>query len=195
MSDLNKDYEAFVAKLFHRNGDLSKDLAHAVLGIITETHELLHATDETNVIEEGGDLTFFGEAADLVVVEALGDALYDEATGRLMVVTRRALMTEASSKPAKEVIASFHTRLADIAKRWVGYGKKPTTEQLVEAAYLSAISITLALGSSRAADLSDDFLKKSNMAKLLKRYPGGEFDAYRAINRDTEAERAAIQSA
>jgi hypothetical protein len=34
-------YEGFVKALFNRSGDLPKDFAHAVLGIVTECHEYL----------------------------------------------------------------------------------------------------------------------------------------------------------
>lgn len=192
MSSIDNDYKAFVAKLFHRNGDLSKDLAHAVLGIYTESYELRHATDRTNAIEEGGDLTFFVVALSLVVHEAIAEAPVDPE--EIQNIWRR-IRQESTAAPAAFVIESFNVRLADIAKRWVGYGKQPTWQQMVEANMLGAHVLSLALGSSWVAQDSDEFLIRANMAKLLKRYPGGEFDAYRAVNRDVEAERAAIQQA
>lgn len=42
------------------------------------------------------------------------------------------------------------------------------------------------------SDVDPEDILRANMAKLLVRYPGGEFDAFRAVTRDTEAERAAL---
>ena len=43
----------------------------------------------------------------------------------------------------------------------------------------------------------DDYerIQAVNMAKLLKRYPGGEFDSFRAVVRDLDGERAVLESA
>ena len=64
MSDLKVTpamYREFVAGLFYRNeGDLSKDFAHAVLGISSEAFEIARAgADAVNVAEEAGDIMFF----------------------------------------------------------------------------------------------------------------------------------------
>ena len=64
-------YREFVAGLFYRNeGDLSKDFAHAVLGISSEVFEMARADDDAvNLAEEVGDIMFFTVAAVMVLKE------------------------------------------------------------------------------------------------------------------------------
>lgn len=192
MSDLNTAYKAFVAKLFNRNGDLSKDFAHAVFGIVTETRELLRATDDINATEEAGDLTFFQEALELVMREHAA-AMTNSPTATEAADMRWSIYDHALSHPPAQVIEEFSHDLMEAAKRWVGYGKAPAqVEDLVTKA---RVVVTLALKHSDCVDISRDTLQRTNMAKLLKRYPGGEFDAFRAVNRDLQGERDALSKA
>ena len=53
-------YREFVAGLFYRNeGDLSKDFAHAVLGISSEAFEIARASDAVNVFQNGKKAVMF----------------------------------------------------------------------------------------------------------------------------------------
>lgn len=190
MSNLNETYKAFVAKLFNRNGDLSKDFAHAVFGIVTEVRELMRATDDINATEEAGDLTFFGEALELVLAEFSQNLASDPIK---VADTRWSIYDHALTHPPAQVIEEFCHDLMEDAKRWVGYGKAPKdADALVTKA---RVILSLALSASDCLDVSKPHLQKTNMAKLLKRYPGGEFDAFRAVNRDTQGERDAIEAA
>lgn len=188
MSDLQTQYAAFVAKLFNRTGDLSKDFCHATLGVITEMRELAlarDAKDDVNALEEGGDLTFFHTAYCMVVQDlypepdvdggAISKAVYDRALGM----------------SAQDLIDEFSQEMLDAAKRWVGYGKQPTPSQAVELVVKTTIVFNLIMMDSMS-DVEPEDILRANMAKLLVRYPGGEFDAFRAVTRDTEAERAAL---
>lgn len=189
MSDLHTQYTAFVARLFNRTGDLSKDFAHAVQGIVTECYELRTATDAINATEEGGDLTFFHHALRLVVK----DFMAARGIERTDHDARWAIYDHALAFPPHEVIEKFGIDLLDISKRWVGYGKEPTN--MTEILSKASVVVALALSHSSCNDVAEERLMATNMAKLLKRYPGGEFDAFRAVIRDVEAERDAIARA
>lgn len=187
MSDLNTQYKAFVAKLFARNGDLSKDFAHAVMGIVTECHELFKATDEVNALEEKGDLRFFVEAAELVIREHLQANPVGQA--EIEASTRRTL-SEAFKLPRSEAFQQYAVDLLDAAKPWVGYAKAPKdfAALLVKINVIMSIALTDSIGHH-----TEEQIMRANMAKLLKRYPGGEFDAFRAVERDLGAERAVLE--
>jgi len=193
MSDLQTTYSAFVAKLFNRTGDLSKDFSHAVLGLVTETHELRNAIDEINALEEAGDLSFFCRALILVVRDFLGegyDAQHaDELAGKVL---EESLQRAEHDYPT--LVTDYLVELMDAAKRWVGYGKEPTAVQLYELQAKGRVVHALVLAHNLGQDVTREQVLKANMAKLLKRYPGGEFDAFRAVVRDTEAEREALAS-
>lgn len=188
MSELNETYAAFVAKLFNRTGDLSKDFCHAALGITTEMRELalaFAAKDEVNTLEEGGDLTFFYHAFCLVMQELHPNPDVDVPT------VSREVYEAALAMNAQEMIQTYCTEMHDIAKRWVGYGKAPTTEQAVKLVIKMTIVVNIVM-MDVFPDTDREVIMKANMAKLLVRYPGGEFDAFRAVNRDTGAEREAL---
>ena len=92
---------------------------------------------------------------------------------------------------AQDMIDEFSQEMLDAAKRWVGYGKQPTPLQAVELVVKTTIVFNVILMDSMS-DVDPEDILRANMAKLLVRYPGGEFDAFRAVTRDTEAERAAL---
>ena len=180
-------YADFVRKLFNRSGDLSKDYTHAILGVVTEIHEYLTATDEVNGLEELGDLAFYIEALAQVVFDATGerpvrDKEADEGLARTIMDTENLGL----------LISNMSTDLLDSAKRWVGYGKQPPSLSGEFNNALNLVSFVNAVGPFPSSDLAR--IKAVNMAKLLKRYPGGEFDAYRAVVRDLDGERAVLES-
>jgi hypothetical protein len=181
-------YYDFVQKLFNRSGDPSKDAAHAILGVVTEIHEYLSATDEVNGLEELGDLAFYVMALRQVIETVIGP-FPDNA----MEPSLNAFGEQAKDVGITAVISGVSNELLDIAKRWIGYGKEPKDFiQLytVARALVHYVNITGPYPCYESARIIT-----VNMAKLLKRYPGGEFDAYRAVVRDLEAERAVLQTA
>lgn len=188
MSDLRTQYAAFVAKLFNRTGDLSKDFCHATLGVVTEMRELAlarDAKDDVNALEEAGDLTFFHTAYCMVVQDLYPEPDVDGGA------VSKAIYERALGMPVQGIIDEFSQEMLDAAKRWVGYGKQPTPEQAVELVIKTTIVFNLIMMDSMG-DVEPEDILRANMAKLLVRYPGGEFDAFRAVTRDTEAERAAL---
>ena len=198
MSELNETYAAFVAKLFNRTGDLSKDFTHACLGIYTEVGELFDSKEILEAILEAGDLMFFGQALDMVIDEFVTTVLTQYTPDDYMkawTAQEEATLNYARSHHHDAVLRQFGTDLLNASKRWVGYGKVPTLEDVCAVRCKARVIIPLALAYSMVNDRTPEEFVRANMAKLLKRYPGGEFDAYRAVNRDTEAEREAAQQA
>lgn len=187
-------YSDFVRRLFNRSGDPSKDFAHAILGIVTEIHEFQNATDEVNAMEEAGDLTFYDEALRQVVQDHLPADLLPAPEG-LRAKHLGDLFAEAHTvQDAHRLIRGKANDLLDQAKRWVGYGKEPADLARVyrDAVILSRFAREIGIYGGA---FTRDQLVSSNMAKLLKRYPGGEFDAFRALQRDLVGERSVLEAA
>lgn len=178
-------YEGFVKALYNRSGDLSKDFTHAVLGIVTECHEYLTATDEVNAVEEAGDLCFYLTALKQVLDDV---GTYDEAEFEKLL----AAACDRMDSNGFQVMDEFVEWL-DLAKRWVGYGKAPTmtpTQLMAEAAAL----VSFVIDKGAATDVDMPVIMVTNVDKLLKRYNGMVFDAERAVNRDLPAERAVLEA-
>lgn len=172
-------YQGFVKSLFHRSGDISKDFTHAVLGIITELDEFVNATDPLNALEEKGDLVFYLEALRQVLDE------HSPIDMEMLDVYAKKIVTRVLEEPPK--LIEIQMEWADLAKRWIGYGKAPTmsTTELFAEASLLVYAFT--------KDVAGDPIT-SNINKLLKRYNGMTFSKERAVNRDKEAERQALQA-
>lgn len=181
-------YYDFVKKLFNRSGDISKDFCHAILGIVTEIHEYQHSTDETNGLEELGDLEFYVVALAQVLEDHTGLFITPGINEMLAHFNTRARLTSPD-----EVISDLTTQMLDSAKRWVGYGKEPESPVEVYAAVVTLVMFVNLTGPY--PNENPEAIMRANMAKLLKRYPGGEFDAFRAVNRDLESELVALQTA
>ena len=187
MSITSQDYTDFVRKLFNRQDDVSKDYAHAVLGVVTEVHEYLNAVDEVNALEELGDLEFFVEALAHVV---------EDVTGERPAINAEDLQQAAVawSPLTYEALPRIHVALNDLTntvKRWVGYGKAPTN--LAELWKLAAFTAFAANQAGPLPTTDRQLVREANVRKLLKRYPEGEFNQMRALVRNVEAERDAIQ--
>ena len=185
----NEIYGAFVRKLFNRSGDPSKDFTHAILGIATEIHELQNATDAVNAIEELGDLSFYLVALGQVVEDHEGVLTgdFDPEEGL------RTLIDLSRSTSINTAIANTVNTLLDDAKRWVGYGKKP--KSLPEVFRTCAELVIFVNMTSQYTCRDSSKILRANMAKLLERYPGGEFSQYHALVRDLDAERVVLQAA
>ena len=88
-------------------------------------------------------------------------------------------------------------RLQNVAKAWVGYGKKPDAGTIITT--LGGLLTPAAAAFGMMADgepTSEDVQTAAlaNIKKLQHRYPGG-FSVEKATNRDLEGERSAIESA
>ena len=214
MSDLKVTptiYREFVAGLFHRNkGDLSKDFAHAVLGISSEAFEIARASDAVNVAEEAGDMMFFTVAAVMVlkefmeaegiILEHVGGPLQYELldpAGWLTPGVGDVTLNVIGLLASEDAITTALEKMQSVAKAWVGYGKKPDADTIT--ATLGALLLptaaafsVMAEGAPTAKDVQTASL--ANIKKLQHRYLGG-FSVEKATNRDLEGERSAIESA
>lgn len=185
-------YPDFVRRLYNRTGDLSKDFAHAILGIVTEIHEFRTATDDVNALEELGDLFFYTEALEQVLDEFDQEFSATLAVDHLVRPAAIALVDRVRGSTSGHIIDQEVKKLLDHAKRWVGYGKAPAAPITVFVDVCVLVSLVEHLAPTQFAL---DRVLEANMKKLLKRYPTGEFDAFRAVVRDLEAERAVLQAA
>ena len=86
------------------------------------------------------------------------------------------------------IMLSSAAAVCEMAKKYAFYGKEPDTVSLVNNLQ-EYVNCTLYLCSMSGLDPLDVCAK--NIAKLEARF-GGKFDAFRAINRDVEAEAAAV---
>lgn len=205
-------YREFVAGLFHRNkGDLSKDFAHAVLGISSEAFEIARAGgDAVNVAEEAGDIMFFTVAAVMVLkefVEAEGITLehkdgplqYEllDPAGWLTPGVGDITLNVIGLLVSEDAIMTALEKMQSVAKAWVGYGKKPdaaTVAATLGALLLPAAAAFGAMAEGEPTPKDVQTAALANIKKLQHRYPGG-FSVEKATNRDLEGERSAIESA
>lgn len=187
-------YDGFVRSLFNRSGDPSKDFTHAILGILTECHEYLNATDEVNALEEAGDLLFYVCALKQVLVDAYPSMAAD--VEALQASDLHVILEELDAVEwAPTALIDQGTLLMDIAKRWVGYGKAP---EAATVALLLARCTCLAGYITESGPLKEedfDRAVKANVEKLLTRYNGVKFDAARAVTRNLGEERGALERA
>ena len=204
-------YREFVAGLFYRNeGDLSKDFAHAVLGISSEAFEIARASDAVNVAEEAGDMMFFTVAAVMVLKEFMeaegitlehvgGPLQYEllDPAGWLTPGVGDVTLNVIGLLASEDAIMTALEKMQSVAKAWVGYGKKPDADTIT--ATLGALLLptaaafgVMAEGAPTAKDVQTAAL--ANIKKLQHRYLGG-FSVEKATNRDLEGERSAIESA
>ena len=198
-TNLPVSYPDFVRKLFNRSGDPSKDFTHAILGIKTEIFEYLHATDRINGVEELGDLAFYVEALRQVINDYLMEQRLDiihELDIDAELKTERAGLATYEPRTAKfEELSSRLNDLLDDAKRWVGYNREPDS---LPAVFLNARGVAAfaqSLGILSDTPTAPELIIAVNMAKLLKRYPGGDYDQFRALQRDLSGERETLETA
>ena len=150
-------------------------LVHCALGLITEFIEILKACetgDEVNGIEELGDTMWF-------LMEGVRAVEPYTVAGKIELTL------------TKEMRAPMHifTRIADIAKSWKFYGKRPTFTELES---LFNMVYTFVWDMSRQMKVPIEDILGRNIDKLRARYPQ-KFSADAAINRDLEAERRALE--
>ena len=189
MSEKSIPYYDFVRKLFNRSGDPSKDFTHAILGVVTEIHEFMSATDEVNALEERGDLRFYVEALGQVISDHAGPFVFSP---EALIVWSKTFASNCDDTGPAQVIAHECNELLDEAKRWVGYGKEPKALVATYHRVVSLIEFANDVGPYQVR--GENRIIEANMAKLLVRYPGGDFDAFRAVVRDLESERVALQA-
>lgn len=202
--------EAPQSKFVHRVG-------HAILGIACEIDELLSAKSITNIMEEVGDILWFGALLNDCDPTILGNSWEGGDHSKAMVQLQRG--SDVSLHNVSEVLAEIsHTQsqlrdlsryLIHIAKAVTFYGKLADdgiNQDLINYAQ-SAISLSvkyLALQSrpdlpwvwqneNGCNRIILPYILHANQRKLAKRYPSNVWTELAAFNRNTDAELAALE--
>lgn len=187
-------YRGFVERLFSRSNppDMSKDMAHAILGIVTELNELKNASEYINSVEELGDLDFYTVELVSLIEETLGESVEDTVTVNYMDQIDSMFEGLHDGYGPWDLIDDARTELLDVAKRWVGYGRAP--KDLRQLA-LDAVCLNyFAMTQCRFPEPDSTKVRLTNIAKLLERYKGLAFNADHAVNRDTGKEREVLET-
>lgn len=196
LSETPVKYADFVRRLFNTSkDDISKDFTHAILGVATEVRELRDAVDAVNALEERGDLRFYVVALAQVIGDGVGAYPYLDDIRRSAFETAQDLQTTDSDRDLEHDLDLRVNDLLDHAKRWVGYGKAPDNLLRVMHDVFVVEYLAPRLCPFVTEYIPDSKVEAVNMAKLLKRYPGGDFSAFHALQRDLEAERETLQAA
>jgi hypothetical protein len=181
-------------RVFMSDFGRAENLRHMLIGMVTETGEILDAykrqlyygkeLDLVNLKEEIGDVLFYASiAADIL---NSGSVFYGKSTTRSSPLTLTINLCRISSEMLRFAQVNFSfdenqravglTREAEISlKTWLDF-------LVIE---LDQFSAAVGITIQEASD--------TNFAKLNKRYKDGKFNADHAINRDTEAERKVLE--
>ncbi len=159
------------------------NFAHAALGLVDESYELLLTNGSLHAIEEIGDLCWFiALAGDTLEMDPFNEYAAAVADG------------EATLAPTTMACAERAMRLASIlagrAKKWLVYGQEPSEGT-------AGLLVSLVALAARAAEIEGHTLERVqelNIAKLCARFPAG-FSDWNAKNRDTVAEYVAMKEA
>ncbi|VTU31883.1 hypothetical protein H4CHR_02898 [Variovorax sp. PBS-H4] len=187
-------YPAFVRSLFQVSGDPSKDFAHAIMGVVTETYEYLRAKDRTHAIEELGDADFYVQATKQVLEDFIVDRL-PMSDIEAQVEDELRVFISLTPDGRKEMLDSTLNELLDHAKRWVGYGTAPLSIPAAFSLVLVAQIAGREQGLVPLSDASVSRIRSVNMAKLAKRFPAGKYEQFRALQRDLAGERETLEAA
>jgi NTP pyrophosphatase (non-canonical NTP hydrolase) len=90
------------------------------------------------------------------------------------------------------LVTSEAGEIADVIKKKVAYGKELDREHLLEECGDLLWGINLLLATT---GLTWEQVMTKNIAKLEARYPGGTFNAALALDRNLDAEKAAMEAA
>lgn len=155
------------------------DLTHAVLGLCDESEELFNAMPGTmNELEEMGDLLWFCALAGNVIFNEAHIDVWPNGDELPEYADRITIMTAACAA-------------AGLVKKPFAYGdSKPVPYEKVAKLVRSIIFGVQYIANARGLWL--DYVQEANIAKLTARYKGGGFNPDNALNRNTDAEMAAI---
>ena len=176
-------------------------LNHAVLGLVSDLHELKNATDSLNTLEEIGDALWFLNLGKF----ATGKCFDRRAVEEPQYVLGKRAMPKGSDAGEEIIDMAFdHTcELADCLKAKIHYGKaffdpprsenkgrKFTFDEIVTW-HLDCITALLCYLCLFELRIAPQTIMASNIRKLQNRFPEA-YSQERALARDKDAERAAI---
>lgn len=151
-------------------------LLHASIGSMTESVELMGFTDQSNLVEELGDICWYiAIALDTLKPASLESKLVPMATG----------LTE---KAAIRAICDESAVMLDSVKKWMFYGKQVDRVDFVASCNV-VLHLIRELCNMRGIQFCD--VLKANIRKLEVRYPE-KFSDLNASSRDLEAEKKAL---
>lgn len=193
-----REFQLYVPTTMNQLGTRLHDEVHMVLGFGSElTNELAIAilrNDTVNISEELCDAEWFlcnkANLYGIILPDYAPNILYNEVAEFFKVPLERLLGSDIA------VLHMASGALMDITKREFAYGeakydKKPVTVELREKLILLTLSAIRSIAERFHSNLPDgrDAIKR----KLDERYKKKGFDANLALNRDTDAERKALE--
>lgn len=151
---------------------VERQVIHALLGVVDETHELLMASDGVNMMEELGDLRWFL-------------ALYQQTTGVILPI-------EGAQADLGEIDNWTH-KLVSIAKRMFAYGEPLSKHSVDINAALCGLTATLThLVNNHFGAPATLPAESAVINKLRARFPE-KFTQQHASNRDLGYERETLE--
>lgn len=155
---------------------------HAVIGLETETSELISFTDDKNIVEELGDCFWY-----LAILQNTSFNVYPYFRSIEGLITET---TRENFEANVQVMRHNASELIDIvAKRHIYYGRDLDNMRFVEAVDKFCDGLVCAVYASN--NLLTHCLD-ANIKKLAKRYPDGRFDGFHAVHRNVENELSHI---
>lgn len=154
----------------------SPRLLHAVIGINTEFGELLLSTDETNVVEEVGDILWY-----IAILADELEASFDE----IELLGQKEIDEKNLDVDDLEVVFERVIETLDIMKRALFYGVPIDELKLIHAVGVVFVALR------GIANLDQAMV--ANISKLSRRYPE-KFTTEQAVNRDIVAENEVLKS-
>lgn len=156
-------------------------ILHAVVGINTETGELLLADGDINEVEEVGDILWY-----IAVFAHEIEASFDE----LELLGRMEIDEQDLNIDAIQTLLQMACDCLDLQKRALFYGVP--LDEVKLARKIGVILILLRKGLEGDGYTLEQAME-ANIAKLTKRYPG-KFTTEAAINRDVVSELEELKS-
>lgn len=178
-----KEYQIEAERTCALLGDLRLDLSHMILGILSEEEEVIKAfsnDDNVNIVEECVDKIWY--MANYCTFRNFDlQELYN----------KRSEFKQESWEEPFDLNSIHFSRLADIVKKYVVYGKSLNRD--IEKNCIKALLNNLEIGIK---DLIPDFdfgkALQNNIDKLRVRFPE-KFTKENALNRNLEQERIELE--
>ncbi len=165
------------------------DLIHAILGIQTQSAQLLQAAkkdriDEINVAEQIGDICWYLAIAYAHFGTVMNDNYYVQPK-----ISQAYLNTQINERVANLNILSG--KLIDILKRSMYYGKGKETpsikniESIIDEVWIQCVNLASDIG------YNIDDIMNTNINKLKTRFPD-KFSTQNVFNRNLQAQRTVL---
>lgn len=156
---------------------------HMVVGIVSELNELedaIEKVDKVNIGEEVADCFWY--ISNLCDMRGI---LFSHLLQNEEIVAAE----EVSDSTIISSLYYYSSKLQDIFKKYLVYGKEPDATEVYDLCFFLANALNK-LMLNHELDL-DEYLDR-NIKKLMKRFPD-KFSETAAVNRDLKAERAILE--